>query len=298
MSALQSAIHLIVFSQMSKHLTSRGRCLVSIIMLTVSAVLGQLGSPAQAQVNVEQNRPAQSSGLHAHLDGSFTLIRGNVDLTQVGLSGRAEYVKGVHSPFVQASVDYGEKSGTSFLSQSFVHARWTAMWWDMLGTELFSQLQDNSFRSLILRQLHGGGVRLRSTLDEGGEVAIGLGAMFEREVYLDEVQLKSDQRDELIQAARDEQLENNIRGTSYLTLKRPLKLSESGASLALSVTLYYQPLLRDPSDYRVLGDAAIEVKLSDLIRLVESLNLLYDSEPPVGVQRYDLKSVTSLRFVW
>ena len=52
------------------------------------------------------------------------------------------------------------------------------------------------------------------------------------------------------------------------------------------------------SDYRVLADLGVEIKLSQYLRLVESLNLMYDSAPPDEVKRTDLKSISSLRLVF
>ena len=251
------------------------------LMIIAMNVTPTLSTHGHAQVNVEQNRPQSRDGFHATLDSAFTLIRGNVDLSQLSLNGRAEYTRGVHTPFVQASISYGEKSGAAFLNQSFGHARWTAMWWDFIGTEVFAQLQENSFRSLVLRQLYGGGVRVRFSAWTSGQVAMGLGSMFEREVYVE--------RDEM---STREVLENNARATSYLTLRQEVK---SAADLTLSSTLYFQPLLEQVRDYRILYDLSCEIKLSALVRLVESFHLLYDREPPPGVKGYDLKSMTSLR---
>ena len=234
-----------------------------------------------AQVNVEQNRPQTRDGFHSTLDSAFTLIRGNVDLSQLSLNGRAEYARGVHTPFVQASISYGEKSGVAFLNQSFGHARWTAMWLDFVGTEVFAQLQENSFRSLVLRQLYGGGVRVRFSAWRSGHFAMGLGSMFEREVYVERNEMST-----------REVLENNARATSYLTLRQEVK---SATDINLSSTLYFQPLLAQVHDYRILYDVSCEIKLSALIRLVESFHLLYDTEPPPSVKGYDLKSMTSLR---
>ena len=187
--------------------------ILHVIPLAIALALSSYQSyQVWAQVNVEQKRPQNSEGFHATLDSALTLIRGNVDLSQLGLNGRAEYKRGIHSPFIQASVDYGKKSKETFLNQSFGHARWTAMWWNSVGTEVFAQLQENSFRSLVLRQLYGGGVRVRFSTWRSGQVALGVGSMFEREVY---VEGEGDKTREI--------LETNVRATSYLTFRQVIK---------------------------------------------------------------------------
>ena len=236
-------------------------------------------TPAQAQVNIERERAgALKEGLHISLDGSMSLIRGNVSLSQVGLMGKAQWVKGVHQPFVQGSIAYGEREQVAFLDQSFGHARWTSMWHERAGSELFAQLQEDAFRSLVLRQLYGGGGRFVVGEWDAGSLALGVGYMFEREDYRD---TEGRTRQEL-----------NHRSTNYLALSHTLK---AATQLTFSDMLYIQPKLNELGDYRALNDMSLEVKLSEHVRLVESLSLMYDSAPPPNVRRVDLKSTTALR---
>ena len=262
-------------------------CLViSIMTMMTSICLTQ----AHAQVNVEQSRPQAKEGVSTSLDGSMTMIRGNVSLTQTGLTTRFNYVKGIHTPFIQLSVNYGEKDGVTFLNQSFVHTRWTAMWHRWLGTEFFAQLQEDSFRSLVLRQLYGGGFRSHLLETKTGFLAFGLGAMYEREVYKENRPNQMAASPNLINI-----VENNLRLTQYLSAKKTLNWS---TQLILSCTVYYQPRVDQVNDYRVLADFGVEIKLSEYLRLVESLGLMYDSTPPNDVQRTDLKSISSLRLIF
>ena len=249
---------------------------------------------AQAQVNVEQSRGQAHEGFNLSVDGSLTLIRGNVSLSQTGLGTKLNYVKGIHSPFVQAMINYGEKNDKAFLNQSYVHARWTAMWFKSWGPELFAQAQENSFRSLILRQLYGGGVRVELLNSIEQSLALGVGAMYEREVY-QEQDVNDLSSDNASLMSLSQVTENNLRLTHYFSVKRDLKW----ATLIQTVfTLYYQPRVDEFKDYRILADLGIEIKLSESLRIVESLSVMYDSEPPEDVQNTDLKSLSSLRLVF
>lgn len=250
--------------------------------LLLISVLGMTKS--MAQVNVEQNRTQNHEGLNVSVDGALTLIRGNVSLSQTGLATKLGYNKGVHSPFVQLSIYYGEKEEQAFLDQAFAHARWTAMWLKHFGSELFAQVQEDSFRSLVLRQLYGGGMRGEFLSDPNHSFALGVGAMYEREHYQE---LNSDLLEKVI--------EHNLRLTNYLSTKHKL---QGTTEIQVAFTLYYQPRIDTLKDYRVLTDLSFEIKLSEHIRLVESLNLMYDSEPPKTVKHTDLKSLSSLRIVF
>ena len=242
----------------------------------------------QAQVNVEQSRGQAHEGFNLSLDGSLALIRGNVSLSQIGLGTKLNYAKGIHSPFIHAMINYGEKNEQAFLDQSYVHARWTAMWFKSWGTELFAQAQENSFRNLILRQLYGAGVRAE-LLDN--TLALGGGAMYEREVYQE--QSVSDVSG--VNTLLSQVTENNIRLTHYFSAKKDLKWA---TLIQMLFTIYYQPRIDKFRDYRVLADLGINIKLSESLRVVESLSVMYDSEPPEGVQKTDLKSMSSLRLVF
>ncbi len=257
-----------------------------------AAICAHLCPPAAAQVNIESSRVEGRPGLHLATDATLSLVRGNMTLTQLGGTLKAQYTRGAHTPFVQASVAYGERDGEPFLDQSFWHARWTAMWRPRVGSELFAQLQRDSFRSLALRQLYGVGARalLAGAAAPGAPpapftLAVGLGYMLERETYA-----------VAERAGAPEEVELNHRASSYLSARALLRAAAEGApEVMVTETLYLQPLVTRPGDLRALSDLSVEVKLSDALRLVESLSALYDSAPPPGVSRFDLRSLTSLR---
>ena len=124
-----------------------------------------------------------------------------------------------------------------------------------IGNELFAQLQENSFRSLVLRQLYGGGLRSELISVEGLRTRRGDG---EREVYREPEELMA-----IMELARGEILEsdvveNNLRLTNYMSMRRQLRWA---TLMQVGATLYYQPLINEFSDYRVLFDLSIEIKL-------------------------------------
>lgn len=62
--------------------------------------------------------------------------------------------------FLTANGRLAERAGTPFVSQAFVHARWTAMWHERVGTDLFAQAQYNQFLHLNVRAVGGVGLRV------------------------------------------------------------------------------------------------------------------------------------------
>jgi|GEM_PF-6762877 len=67
------------------------------------------------------------------------------------------------------------------------------------------------------------------------------------------------------------------RGSRYITGREQL-----APNVAFLRTFYYQPLLEDARDFRLLGDAAIEVKRSKRFAIVEGFIVDYGSALPIA----------------
>jgi len=234
---------------------------------------------AHAQINTEKMRVgAGDPGVSGFLDGSLLYRSGNVDLLQAGAGLRLEYNHGIHAPFVQGDLLYGEKGETEYINRGFVHLRWTAMWHPHAGTELFSQLQFSKFKRLSLRTLGGAGLRVGLWLGDAFEAYLGTGYMIEYEAL--DLSAEDSHPIEVL----------HHRWTNYLTLRVNVAVN-----LALVSTTYAQPRFDAFSDYRVLQEAALEVKLLGSFKLVESFTEAHDSRPPDGVDSTDISTKTSLR---
>ena len=141
-------------------------------------------SNAGAQVNTEKMRTGDpEEGFHGSFDGSVLFKTGNVTLLQVGLGTRLEYNAGIHSPYVQGSFTFGQKGEEDdvYINKGFGHLRWSAMWHERVGSELFAQVQFNEFLRLNLRLLSGACLRVGLVVDPVVEVFLGTGYMFEHE---------------------------------------------------------------------------------------------------------------------
>ena len=117
--------------------------LIFIVMLPLMA-WGQV-------VNIESDRGGDKQGLHGSNEVGLSLQRGNVQVFQYQLGLRADYIKGLHHSLIIGSMSYGESDGEPFQDRSYAHLRWTAMWWDHVGTEVFTQVQTAEFQLLTLR---------------------------------------------------------------------------------------------------------------------------------------------------
>ena len=168
------------------------------LLLTVLAI----SSPALAQVNAESLRPnplrASWSG---GVEGSFALSRGNIELLDIGGGGRVQYQtlhplpasqEGVSAPlpyiaqrvFLTGSARFAERAQNAFINQAFVHVRWTGMWHERVGTDVFAQYQFNEFLRLRARAVAGTGVRVEIVHTPVFMMWGGSGYMFEYNLLL------------------------------------------------------------------------------------------------------------------
>jgi len=239
--------------------------LIFIVMLPIMA-WGQV-------VNIESDRGGDKQGLHGSNEVGLSLQRGNVEVFQYQLGLRADYIKGLHHSLIIGSMSYGESEGEPFQDQSYAHLRWTAMWWDHVGTEVFTQVQTAEFQLLTLRQLTGCGLRFTMFNDH---LAIGIGGMsdYERISTLEVGNL-------------------NARATSYIRVGKEWKNRIKGQLIT-----YFQPLFTDPEDYRILTTGSLEFSLNKVFSLVNELNYAYDTRPPEQVINEDMQIKIKFKVRW
>ncbi len=279
---------------MDRVLRLTNRCALSTIV--VLAILSWMGS-AHAQVNAEVLRPSPlRTGWSFGVDGSLAVSRGNIELLDVGGSGRVQYqtLHPISSAeqsdplslpflsqrvFLTGSARFAERAQTTFINQAFVHARWIGMWHPWIGSDLFVQYQFNQFLRLQGRAVAGTGVRMEI-------VHLPMFMMWGGSGYMFEYNRISD-----LPGASDAKETFEHRFTNYLTMR----LAVLGNRLLLQNTLYYQPRFDDFSDFRILEEFESLAKASEMFALGVTLSVLHDSAPPSGVKETDLRLLTTVR---
>ena len=288
----------------------RVSCLAGTLLLVTTTV--------DAQVNAEGARPdavLDHPGWSGGLDFGLALLRGNVDFLDVGGGARLEWQRfdrattegtnpasdtgasdtgasdsgaseALEVPpwlrqraFLSASARHAAQGSRTFANQSFVHARWSAMWRRRVGTDLFAQHQFDELLRLRVRALAGLGARLVLVHRRVFRVWAGTGAMVEHE------------RIRVDDGAPDPRRTTVARWTSYLALR----LSLADRRLVLQSTTYVQPRFDAIADYRVLNDLQLLAVVSTQLASGISLAVWHDRRPPTGVRRTDVRLLASLK---
>ena len=236
-----------------------------------------------SQVNIESFRNnAKDYGFFGEVKSNIQYQKGNVDSQVYEIKKDLHYKKNKNHILLKSSYVKGYQSKKSFKNSAFAHFRYTVMYHDFLGYEIFTQTQFDEFRDLTLRQLNGGGIRLEKASENKKllKMSLGLGLMSDHEQLSYETTTKA-------------------RLTSYLTITK--SFSKNNSSF-ISVVTYYQPLLFNHNDYRVTSEITIRSSIIDNksynIGLDTSLNYLYDTAPAEKIENTDLLIKSGIVLNW
>ena len=182
--------------------------------------------------------------------------------------------------YLLLSGSYGESNGVKNTEKGFLHARHMRGLTPFVTAEGYVQTEYDKFARLEFRGLLGGGVRL--TLlprAKKGEAYLGLGAYYSEE--------------RIDNSFADGGTEVLWRANGYLVLKY-----QASENTTLVSTTYYQPALDETGDYRLMEQAAMKVKISDMMSLLISVDYRADSRPPLSVEKENIhyKTTLSLEF--
>jgi putative salt-induced outer membrane protein YdiY len=239
--------------------------------------------PVHAIVNVEQAIIGKTEpGLHGSVSLAANGASGNSEKNTLKADAQALWQHDGHTEFAQFQYASGQSRGQTDTDRAFLHLRHRTALDQDWGTEVFAQTGRDRFARLAQRNLLGGGLRWVLQEEVGRAAAyLGFGAFHEQESLN-------------AKFGTTDALQTRLwRANSYLVLKQQLN-----AQVRFNNTLYYQPALSDGSDYRVLEQAALLVKLADKLDLKVSLEVAFDSRPPQTVQRRDVLYSTGLEYAF
>ena len=272
----------------------RPLCFTLALLAALSATADVSAQPVNAEtLRTEPFEP----GWAGTIDGNLSLSRGNVDAVTVGGSAQVEHqtlhdeapmadeAPDARPPFIlhrtllRTSAQLSSKDGGNIINRGFAHARASNMWHRRVGSDVFTQLQYDQFQRLRLRTLLGVGARFVFVHERRGQLWGATGYMFEHE------------RINVETGAPDDPRTTAHRWSSYLAAR----LSVLDDKLLIKNTLFYQPRLDAFADFRLLEELEVVAKVTDAFALGASLSVLHDHRPPTGVERSDLRLMTTFK---
>ena len=128
---------------------------------------------ARAQVNIEKLRSFDVDGIAGSVTGDISLLSGNSEAVNVGVSARFDYRRGKRYIFLIGNVRYGESRKRKYRERAFSHLRYNYDFTKRLVGEVFGQIERNALTLLRIRLLGGGGLRYRFFLQEHIDLFLG-----------------------------------------------------------------------------------------------------------------------------
>lgn len=219
-------------------------------------------APALAITNIESQRPVPpQEGWSGRVELTADGKSGNVNEDRFGVGGRLVYKAQENTFFTILTKSRSETQGLKTADQTFAHARWIHEQSQRTALEGFVQWQEDEFSNLLSRYLAGGGGRFNVLMEpEVYSLILGLGSFREWE--------RSDLGTFI-------QQENSWRLNAYWAYKHQLNPQVNWYN-----TVYVQPSLESSSDYRLLFETGLAVRLTNALSLRLHYNLRHDSQPP------------------
>lgn len=261
---------------------TRSRVRSTTAAAAIAIAIAAAPEAARAQVNVEGVREKiKNKPFHVAIDGSVTGRLGNVSGIVGSASLLAAAKRGPNMGFLQAQGDIAKFGAVTSVAKSFAHLRYNYQFLPWLNGELFTQVQQDRFQRLALRQVDGIGPRFALVRREGVHVYYGTSYMFEYE------RLLSDVEGELAPFPAVEILAS--RWNNYLSVVLAI-----GGTVDITSVLYFQPRFDVPQDFRVLSESAASVTIVKHVAAKLTVKVRHDSLPPSGVKTTDFETTNSL----
>lgn len=167
--------------------------------------------------------------------------------------------------------NYASESGNLIYQTGFLNARYHYALSTSKNLQFFYQRQFNSALKINLRQLIG--LNLGYTVSiRGYNLSSSIGIFDENETYTEEP-FQHIQR-----------------------LNLSLNMTKSVGDVEVNLTLYHQPSLQLLSDYRTLGELAIELPINQSVNLEIESALRYDSDPHLNLVPIDFSTLIGMSF--
>jgi len=148
----------------------------------------------------------------------------------------------------------------SFVNKGFQHLRYNRKRTELLKLEGFAQNQYDAVSNIRFRGLLGAGTRFKLSKTKNYRFYLGTLFMYEyKEAY-------------------DISILRDFRGRIYLSFRLyPL------SNLSIESTTYYQPLIKQLSDYRISNETSMSLKVFKDLAFKTSFILNFDTNPIVGI---------------
>ena len=232
-------------------------------------------------VNIENRRIYDDTlGWSGAIDAGFSAVQNKDLLLNASFRPRVQYKTTKHYYLFLTDWYYSKGADRVYANSGMAHFRYAFRLQKKNSTrkspwkwESYAQVQYNQLLDQRLRALIGTGIRVKA-LDKGGyRIFAGSSTFFE---YED------------IQSS--DVLHKDYRFSNYLSW-----FFNPGSFYSFAAATYYQPLWKDFSDFRIMGQYALNFSVFKRVDLRFEFTTFYDSRPPENVRNWVFNSTFGIR---
>lgn len=220
--------------------------------------------PAYAQiVNIERARmQSDTTGWMGNVGASVAFSKNSQEVFSADADAHVQYKTNKSLYLLLASYGLLKANGQKFTDNTFFHLRYNYKFTPVLRWEVFTQLQKNVLNGIKYRFLFGTGPRFKILSTKTVRLYAASLVMYEEE---------KEETQPVI-------LHTDIRNSSYLSFT-----ISPGKQVELISTTFFQPLLSDFNDFRILNQTSLRVKAGKKLALRVNWNYLNDQRPVPGI---------------
>ncbi|MEZ4319920.1 MAG: DUF481 domain-containing protein [Myxococcota bacterium] len=208
-------------------------------------------------------------GWHGSVKAGGVVLSGNEKQLGANLAAGVQYKKQRHLTSLKASGDVTQAFGDIVAQKAFTNARHRWMFAEPVSAVGFVQVDHNRFRGLLVRDLAGAGVDIRTFRNDWTEAHLGLTMMGEHQVHGE--------------GFVDDDAGLHARMSNYFTV------AVKSESVVLASTTFYQPRVDQwANNWRFLEELSFTIDISEHLDWNVLFRLERDSSPPTGVEPLDL----------
>ena len=233
-----------------------------LLLLMINAGSAGVKKAVGQIVNMESQRyQTDTIGWAGTAGGNFALTNNGQKVYSVNANAHAQYKSKKSLYLLLGGYGFLKGDNQSFVDQSFIHFRYNYKLTHVVRLEAFTQLQKNVITKIQFRFLVGAGPRFKILGKQKIRLYAGSLPMYEIEK----------------EKGNPQQI-HNWRLSNYLSFTfLPNTQTE------FTSTTYYQPVLFDIGDYRLLNQSIFKISAGKRIAVVIRWNYAYDASPPAGV---------------
>jgi Protein of unknown function, DUF481 len=225
-------------------------------------------------INIENARmQTDTTGWKGEATGSFTLASNRTRFWAAETDAHVQYK--TRKDLWLALANYGllKSSGEKFTDHALVHLRYNRKLNLLWRWELFTQLQYNTVSSIKTRFLTGTGPRVKIAGKKLIKLYVATALMYEHE----------------LEAGVLKRIHQDARNSTYCSFT-----FTPANNIELSSTTYYQPLLKQISDYRILTQARLRVIAGKKLSIQMRWQYLFDRFPAGNAPKENFQFGTGL----